>query len=195
LRLAAVVLAAGRSSRMGANKLLLKLGGKTVLEHILDRLVGYETVVVTGHNPEEIKEIVSRYGVKTVHNPDHEKGMTTSFQTGLREIDSNAAFMVLGDTFGFSETLLKRMEEEMRGHPEALLVSPVYKGRRGHPVLVRSPLFKEFLELGSDETMKDVVDRHEKMHRYVDGDIWTVTDLDTPEEYDKVKKLWEKNRG
>jgi len=195
MKTSAVILAAGRSSRMGTNKLLLRLGDKTVIEHILDSLAGYETVVVTGHNPEEIKEIVSRYGVKTVHNPGYEKGMTTSLQTGLREIDSDAAFMVLGDTFGFSETLLKRMEEEMRGHPEALLVSPVYKGRRGHPVLVRSPLFKEFLELGSDETMKDVVDRHEKEHRYVDGDIWTATDLDTPEEYDKIKKLWEKNRG
>jgi molybdenum cofactor cytidylyltransferase len=195
MKVSAAVLAAGSSSRMGANKLLLRLGGKMVLEHILDGLVGYETVVVTGHRPEEINGIVTRYGVKTVHNPDYEKGMTTSFQTGLRAIDSDAAFMVLGDTFGFRDTLLKRMEEEMRRHQEALIVSPIYKGRRGHPVLVRRPLFKEYMGLGSDETMKDVVDRHEKEHRYVEGDIWTVTDMDTPEDYETVKKLWEETRG
>ena len=176
MRVSTVVLAAGKSSRMGANKLLLRLGGKTVLEHILDTLDGYETVVVTGHSPDEIKAIVARYGVEIVHNLDHEKGMTTSFQTGLREIDSDAAFMVLGDTFGFSDTLLRRMEEELNRHPEALIVSPVYKGRRGHPVLVRKPIFREFLALRPGETMKDVVDRHGNEHRYVEGDIWTVTE-------------------
>jgi molybdenum cofactor cytidylyltransferase len=98
--------------------------------------------------------------------------------------------MVLGDTFGFSETLLKRMEDELIGHPGALLVSPVYRGRRGHPVLVRSPLFREFLDLGPGETMRDVVDRHEEEHRYVEGDVWTVIDLDTPEDYEAAKKLW-----
>lgn len=195
MKVSAVVLAAGMSRRMGANKLLLKLGGKTVLEHILDRLVDYETVVVTGHNPEEVTGVVDRYDAKIVHNPDYEKGMTTSFQTGLRAIDSDAVFMVLGDTFGFSGTLLRRMEEKMRAHPEALLVSPIYYGRRGHPVLVRSPLFKEFLEIGSDETMKNVVDRHQKEHRCVEGDIWTVTDLDTSEDYERVRRLWEETRG
>lgn len=191
MKVSAVVLAAGLSRRMGANKLLLKIGGKTVLEHILDRLVDYDTVVVTGHSPNEIMSVVGRYDVKTVHNPDYEKGMTTSFQTGLRAIDSDAAFMVLSDTFGFSGTLLRRMEDELRDHPEALLVSPVYKGRRGHPVLVRRLLFSEFLELGWGETMKDVVDRHGKEHRYIEGDVWTVTDLDTPEDYERVKRLWE----
>lgn len=186
-----MVLAAGRSSRMGANKLLLRLGGRTVLEHILDRLAGYETVVVTGHNPEEIKEILGRYDVTIVHNPDHEKGMTTSFQAGLGAVDCDAAFLVLGDTFGFSETILKTMEDELKAHPGAQLVSPVHGGRRGHPVLVRSTLFDEFLALGPGETMRDVVDRHEEGHRYVEGDAWTVTDLDTPEDYEKAEKLWE----
>jgi len=190
MRVSAVVLAAGRSSRMGANKLLLRIGGRTVLEHILDRLAGIETVVVTGHNPEEFKEILGRYAVTVVHNPDYEKGMTTSFQTGLKALGCDAAFLVLGDTFGFSETLLKRMVDELKAHPEAQLVSPVHEGRRGHPVLVRSTLFDEFQALGPGETMRDVVDRHEEEHRYVEGDAWTVTDLDTPEDYETIKRLW-----
>ena len=195
MRISAIVLAAGLSSRMGTNKLLLEFGGKTVLENILDRLMDFKTVVVTGHNPKEIVEVIGKYNVKIVHNPIYEKGMTTSFNTGLRAINSDAAFIVLGDTFGFSRTLLRRMEDEMRSHPEALIVSPVYKMRRGHPVLVRSSLFREFMELESDETMKDVVDRHENKHRYIAGDVWTVTDLDTPEDYERLKILWQKTYG
>ena len=195
MRVSAVVLAAGMSRRMGANKLILTIGGKTVLEHILDGLRGYDTIVVTGHSPKEIMGILDRYDVKTVHNPDYVKGMTTSFQRGLCEVDGDAAFMVLSDTFGFNQTLLNRMLDAMDADPEALLVSPMHMGRRGHPVLVKRPLFDEFLALGEGETMKDVVNRHEAAHRYVDGDIWCVTDLDTPEDYEKAKKLWAETRG
>ena len=72
----------------------------------------------------------------------------------------------------------------------ALLVSPVYGGKRGHPILVSRRLFREFLNIREDETMKDIVQRHEREHEYVKGDIWTVIDLDTPDDYAKVKKLW-----
>jgi len=191
LKVAAVVLAAGKSSRMGSNKLLLQFDGKTVIEHILDRLVNYDTIVVTGHRPEDIEPIIRRYGAKIVHNPDYEQGMTTSFQAGLREMDKdvNAVFMVLSDTFGFRPTLLDEMELKMASTVD-LLVSPVYDDKRGHPVLIAYELFQEFLELDLSETMRDVVLRHEDEHAYVSGDIWTKIDLNTPQDYEKIKKLW-----
>ena len=71
-----------------------------------------------------------------------------------------------------------------------LIVSPVYEGKRGHPVLIAYELFQEFIDLDSSKTMKDVVLQHEDEHAYVPGDIWTRTDLDTPEDYEHVKKLW-----
>ena len=191
MKIVAIVLAAGKSSRMGTNKLLLKLGEKTVIEHILDNLEHYETIVVTGYHPEDITPFVKRYNARTVHNPDYEKGMTTSFQAGLRELDPevNTVLLVLSDTFGFTQELLDAMELKMASSV-ALLVSPVYEGKLGHPVLVAYELFSEFLELGEGDTMKDVVLRHEDEHEYVPGDIWTRIDLDTPEDYEYVKKLW-----
>jgi len=187
----AIVLAAGKSSRMGTNKLLLRFDGRTVIEHILDRLVNYDTIVVTGYCPEEIEPIIKEYSAKTVHNPDYELGMTTSFQTGLKAIDEDvdAFFLVLSDTFGFNPSLLGEMELKMASTID-LIVSPIYDGKRGHPVLIAYELFQEFLNLGSDETMRDVVLRHEEEHSYVPGDIWTRIDLDTPEDYDILKKLW-----
>ena len=196
MRLAAVVLAAGKSSRMGSNKLLLKVGDRRVIEHILLSLKPMETIVVTGHRPEDITEIAEALGAKTVHNPDYEEGMTTSFQAGLRALDPEveAVFMVLSDTFGFSAELLEWMADAMEDKSEPLIVSPVYQWKRGHPVLFRRPLFEEFLGLEAEETMKDIVNRHNDQHKYVESDIWCRTDLDTPEDYERVKDLWNRRQ-
>jgi len=192
MRLAAVVLAAGKSSRMGSNKLLLKVGDRRVIEHILLSLKPMDTIVVTGHRPEDIVDIAESLGAETVHNPDYEEGMTTSFQAGLRALDPEveAVFMVLSDTFGFSTELLEWMADTMEDESEPLIVSPVYQWKRGHPVLFRRPLFEEFLGLEAGETMKDVVNRHNDRHKYVESDIWCRIDLDTPEDYERVKDLW-----
>lgn len=191
MKITAIVLAAGKSSRMGVNKLLLELDGKTILDHILDNLRFYNTIVVTGHRPWEIMPSIEAHGARAVHNPDYENGMTTSFQAGLRALspEVDTVYMVLSDTFGFKPELLEAMELKMAS-TTALLVSPVYEGKRGHPVLVAYELFQEFLDLGEGETMKDVIIRHEDEHEYVPGDIWTSIDLDTPEDYEKVKRLW-----
>ncbi len=197
MRLTAIVLAAGRSSRMGANKLMLRVGDRRVIEHILFSLKPYETIVVLGHKPDDVKSIVEALGAEMVHNPDYDEGMATSFQAGLRALDPDveAVFMVLSDTFGIDHGLLEEMKDELMNDPEALIVSPVYEGRRGHPVLFRKPLFDEFLGLGEGETMRDVVNRHENQHRYVKADIWCTVDLDTPEDYERVKRLWKDARG
>ena len=197
MRLAAIVLAAGRSSRMGANKLLLKVGDRRVIEHILFSLKPFETIVVLGHRPDDVKDIVEAFGAETVHNPDYDEGMTTSFQAGLRALDPDveAVFMVLSDTLGFSHELLEEMKGVLMNAPEALIVSPVHEGSRGHPVLFRKSLFDEFLGLREGETMRDVVNRHENKHRYIEADIWCTVDLDTPEDYEQVKRLWKDARG
>ena len=186
-----IVLAAGESSRMGRNKLLLMLNDKLVIEHVMDSIEGYRTIVVTGHQPEDIKVIVERCGAKIVHNADYKLGMISSFQVGLRaiDLDTDAVFMALSDNFGFKPILLDMMVEKMLSE-NALFVSPVFKGKSGHPVLVSKKLFSEFLNLSINKTMKDVVLRYNQEHQYVKGNIWTVFDMDTLEDYRKLKRLW-----
>jgi molybdenum cofactor cytidylyltransferase len=195
MKITALVLAAGRSSRMGTNKLLLKVGGCRVLEHIINELTPIPTFVVTGHEANKITRLAESKGAQVVHNPNYLSGMTTSLQAGLSALDHSveAVFMVLGDTFGFKHELLERMTEALQENPGKLLVSPVYQGRRGHPILFRRALFKELKNLKPEETIKTIIDRHEDNHIYVNSDIWAVTDLDTPADYDKVKKLWDAN--
>ncbi len=192
MRTAAVVLAAGKSSRMGTNKLLLEVGGKRVLDHILSKLSPIPTIVVLGHRPDDIRGLAEAQGAKTVHNPDYERGMSTSFQAGLGALpdDTEAVFMVLSDTFGFKRGLLARMVKALDENVDALIVSPIHDSKRGHPVLFRREILDEFKGLGVDETMKDVVNRHEPRHIYVESDIWATIDLDTPDDLDRIRKLW-----
>lgn len=198
MRAVAVVLAAGKSSRMGSNKLLLVVGGRTILDRVLDALeasVVDEIVVVLGHDPEAIEAIVEAHGVNPVLNIKYEKGMTSSFQAGLRETAAESAFLVLGDQLGLDPALLDVMMELMASDPEALVVSPVNNGRRGHPVLFRRALFPEILDLKEKEMIKDIVDRHENEHRTVEGDMWCTMDVDTPEDFERAVRLFEASRA
>jgi molybdenum cofactor cytidylyltransferase len=89
LRVAAVVLAAGKSSRMGRNKLLLEVDGATVLDRLLASLTSVlgEVIVVTGKDPEPIRVIAESRGTSVVHNPNYEEGMTTSLRGQERPPD------------------------------------------------------------------------------------------------------------
>jgi molybdenum cofactor cytidylyltransferase len=195
LRTTAVVLAAGKSRRMGRNKLLLEVAGRTILDRVLDVVRASsvdEVIAVLGHLPGAIKPIVEAQGVKYVINADYERGMTSSFITGLRKVKTDAVFLVLGDQIGISSILLDEMTCLMESDPEALIVSPSYQGRRGHPVLFRRTLFHEFLDLGADETLRDLVLRHETGHRTVESEHWSILDIDTPEDFREALELWEK---
>jgi molybdenum cofactor cytidylyltransferase len=190
LRTGAVVLAAGRSSRMGENKLLLEVAGRTVLDRLLDALTPAidDVVVVTGNNPEPIRRIAEAHGVRVVHNPNHEKGMTTSFQAGLRSMGVvDGVFLVLGDQLGLRPELLRRMATAME-ETGALIVSPTHSGKRGHPVLFGWSLAGEILAL--DGTLKEVVDEHAGEQVNIEGGEWSTIDFDTPEDFEHAKRLF-----
>ncbi len=193
MRLSAVVLAAGKSERMGVNKLLLRIAGRTLLDLLLEALEAsnlHEVYVVLGHRPEELRPIVEGHGVEMVLNPDYEEGMASSFKAGLRRISADAAYLVLGDQL-LDPSLLARMASVMEGDPEAHIVSPTYMGRRGHPVLFRCTLFEEIMGLGRGETLRDLIDRHGSAHRLVEGGPLCILDIDTPEDFEEAKRLYE----
>ena len=198
LRPAAVVLAAGKSERMGTNKQLLEVGGRTILDRLLDALDAStveEVFVVLGHRPEELRPTVEAHRAEAVLNPDYEEGMTSSFKAGLRMVSADAVFLILGDQLGLSVGLLERMIETMASHPDTLIVSPVYEGRRGHPVLFSRALFEEILGLGEGETLRQVVDKHEGAHKLIEGGFWCTVDFDTPEEFERVRERFDAGPG
>ncbi|MBS7620272.1 nucleotidyltransferase family protein [Candidatus Bathyarchaeota archaeon] len=192
--IAAVVLAAGKSERMGRNKLLMEVGNYCLLDWVLDALDSSsvnEVIVVLGHHPDELEPIIERHNAKSVLNLDYEKGMASSVKAGLRHASGDAVFIVLGDQLGLKPQLLNSMASLLLSDPKALIVSPIYQGKRGHPILIRKPLFPEVQAMKEGETLRDIILRHEDVHRFVEGDAWSIMDIDTPEEFERAKRLFE----
>lgn len=192
---AAVVLAAGKSKRMRQNKLLLPLNGFTVIENVLNAVAAAdikEKVVVLGHDPEEMIDAIKHWQdtVQVVINPDYEQGMISSFQKGLRPLRYvDAAFLVLGDQPILDKSLLDVMMQRLENHQDVLIVSPIYKGKKGHPVLFRKDLFSEILSLGTNEIIRDVIHRHASRLLTVEAQEWTIIDMDTLEDYLRIRNL------
>jgi molybdenum cofactor cytidylyltransferase len=200
MRTAAIVLAAGKSERMGTNKLLLKLNHQTIIESILDAIEHSkidETVVVLGHKPKEIIDVIRPRlsKIKVVINEKYEEGMTSSFQIGLRHVDyMDAAFLILGDgpilNYRFLDAMIEQMKKSLI---EALIISPAYRGKKGHPLLFHKEIFDEILNLKDPEVIRDVVHRHANKLIKIKGPRWTVMDIDTPDDFIEIRKLVKRN--
>lgn len=101
-----------------------------------------------------------------------------------------AAFLILGDEPILDNNFLNAMIQHMENsRGRALLVSPIHKGKKGHPLLVHKQLFSEILGLEKTETMRDVVHRHADRLLTIAAPEWTIMDIDTPEDYARICSL------
>lgn len=200
MKVAAIVLAAGKSERMGKNKLLMALREKSIIDLLLDALQESkisEIIIVLGNKPWEIINILrSRTNrIRKIINKKYEEGMTSSFITGLKLVNHvDAALLVLGDQPILEPKFVNIMIEQMeRNKDKALIVSPIYRGKKGHPLLFSKVLFKEILSLKNNEMIRDIVHRHADSLFTIKGEKWTIMDIDTPEDFQKAKRYYRKN--
>ena len=185
-RVAAVVLAAGMSTRMGVLKQLLPLGGRTMVERAVEPLVGMAEpiCVVVGHRAAEVAAALRGWPVECVYNQRFGEGMLTSVQSGICAAPGAVGYLVcLGDQPGLSrglvEAVLRAAGEAGRG-----IVVPTFGGRRGHPVYFAARYRDEVLALGLERGL-NVVTRGHPADTLELGvpDPQIVTDIDTPEDY------------
>ena len=185
----AVVLSAGESSRMGRPKALLPVGDSFFLERIVNALrrTRVEQIfVVLGHNARALEEKIAHLPVSILVNPDYSRGQLSSLHVALRELDKETVdgiVLHLVDHPFIDAALVDRMIETFYAS-RPLIVVPVYRGRRGHPVIFSRKLFPELLVAPLDEGAKNVVRAHAKDTIEVETDEEGITyDIDTPEEY------------
>ena len=198
MRVAAVVLAAGKSERMGKNKLLLEMKGKKLIEHILEALESSkvdEIVVVLGHNPWEVTDVISRFKCSIVVNEMYMEGMVSSLKTGLKQVErTDAVLIVLGDQIILNPKLIDVMIGEMeKNRSGVFIVSPIYRGKKGHPILFHKRLFNEILSLTKYNTLRDVIHKHSNRLLTIEGDKWTIIDIDDPNDFDTATRLLDEN--
>jgi molybdenum cofactor cytidylyltransferase len=189
----AVVLAAGLSSRMGSPKMLLKWGDSTVIEQVVDSLnqAGVdEVVVVAGALFEEMSTLLDSKDVLVVVNPNYKNGeMTDSLQVGLSGLSTSttAAMIVLGDQPFVNPATIRMLIQafEKTSHN---IVMPSMKNRRGHPWIIRRLLWKEIMALQAPKTMRDFMRKNqEDIHYVLVDDENIIKDMDTPEDYQRLK--------
>jgi molybdenum cofactor cytidylyltransferase len=189
--IAAVVLAAGGSSRMGRPKQTLLLRGVPMLQVVLEVLrrtrVG-RVVVVLGANEEEARHSIRLSDEVVVVNRSHRSGMSSSIRAGLRALgpDVEAAIIVLGDQPFISPATVDRLIKAYTASKSRVVV-PVFEGRRGNPVLFDRALFPEIMKVRGDVGARAVVRANEGSLTEVRvGDRGTTVDMDTQADYERA---------
>ncbi len=164
IMISAILLAAGESKRMGQLKQLMPFGPSTIVERAIDNLLNSavtEIIVVLGHRAEEVIKTIAARPVKIAINPDYQQGMSTSIIAGLNLIDSRAKAVMLAladQPFVDSQTINSLMEAFV-AHNRGIAI-PVYRGRRGHPVIFAIRYKGELLKLKGDIGGREIIDRH-----------------------------------
>lgn len=194
-KVAAIVLAAGYSSRMGSLKPLLKIGNSPVLQRVVELFhdggIG-DIIVVLGHRWDEMSALVEATGASWVRNHYFELGMFSSVQVGVKALpdDAEAFFLQPVDIpMVQRQTITELLARYREG--EGDIVYPVFNGKRGHPPLISCRYRDEILNHGGDGGLRAVLRRHEDraVQAHV-SDEMILSDMDTPDDYQAlVKKL------
>ncbi len=185
---AAVVLAAGQSRRMGGpNKLLIEVGGKAMVRRAVEAALSARctpVVVVTGHMQEQVEATLAGLPVKLVHNPAYAEGLSTSLKAGIEALPetADAAVVCLGDMPRVTGRLVGALIAAYNPTEGRSIVVPTHGGKRGNPVLWGREFFAEMKDLAGDVGAKGLIGRHDDQLAEVEmGDDASLVDVDTPE--------------
>jgi len=191
--IAAVLLAAGQSRRMGRPKLTLPWGkGGSVISQVVSRFreAGADPLlVVTGGDREEVERALRGAGAECLFNPDFARGgMISSIRVGLHHLQNGlaeAALVAPADLPSLTAETLRDLLDHRRRSGADLIV-PSYEMRRGHPVLFGRAYWQEVLDLPKGQTLRDFLRRRAGQIDYVVvEDAGVIQDIDTPEDYER----------
>ncbi|HZJ58459.1 MAG TPA: nucleotidyltransferase family protein [Clostridia bacterium] len=180
-----VILAAGLSKRTGVCKMLLDLGGITLIERCITGMYRFcsKIVVVGGHNFENIGRVIAKYQkVRMVYNPHYREGMFSSAKEGFKNVSGDRIFFIPGDyPLVTGETYGKMLGAE------GDIIVPLFNGENGHPILIRGHLVEELLAEGRYSTLREFISDKGYIPVPV-RDPGILKDIDTMEDYDRVKE-------
>ena len=188
-RIAALVLAAGRSSRMGeANKLLAEMpGGQTMIAQTVDHVTACSVqpvIVVTGHQDREIRNALAGKPVRFVHAADYAEGMAASLRAGIAALSAeiSAVLICLGDMPLIEPALLNRIIAAYDPVEGREIILPSFQGQRGNPVLWGKRFFPELMKLSGDTGGRQILHRYAERAAEIQVESdFVLRDFDTPE--------------
>ncbi len=189
--IAAIILAAGQSRRMGTrNKMLIEIEGKAMVRHSVEAIIGagvQSVVVVTGYQPSKLKKALSNLSVKFAHNPLFNQGLSTSLQAGLKVLPSHiqGAIVMLGDMPSIQSRHIEQLISAFDPSKDRLICVPTSNGKRGNPVLWPKRFFPAIAEVSGDVGARHLIGEFSDFVVDVEmEDNAVIVDLDTPEAVD-----------
>jgi molybdenum cofactor cytidylyltransferase len=192
-RVAAILLAAGRSRRMGSCKQLLPLGDSTVIKRCIGALVtggAGEVVVVVSEKGSGVAEAVRAYPVRVVVNPEPEGDMASSVRAGRDALTAEVSGVIVSlcdYPLVAAGTITSLITEH--GVSPGRIIIPCYQERRGHPLLFPRTILNE---LADDQILRDLVRREPNRIRFLGvDDPGVLIDMDTPEDYHRICNMIE----
>lgn len=187
----AIILAAGSSTRMGTQKLLLPYNGSSMIESVITNVIRSkvdQVMVVLGKDHEEIARLLDNQPVKICYNPDPSKGMLSSVQCGINAIPEkvNAVLIYLGDQPDIPPSVTDRILEAYNAALKGIVI-PIYNHRRGHPLLVDMKYRKEIHKLDLEKGLRSLMHLFPQDVLEVEVDEQGIlVDIDTREDYSKA---------
>jgi molybdenum cofactor cytidylyltransferase len=186
----AVVLAAGRSRRMGTQKLVLPFAGKTVIGHVVDQILNAPVagvVVVVGPEHHAIAEALSSRPVTLVVNAEAEAEMLSSVRVGLQTLpsDAQAALVVLGDQPSIETTVIEALLQTFSAAGKGIVI-PTCDNRRGHPLLVSARYFDEIAQGYDGGGLRELITAHPNdLQEVAVSNSGVLFDIDYPADYQR----------
>ncbi|RIJ50466.1 molybdenum cofactor cytidylyltransferase [Maribellus luteus] len=190
-----LILAAGESTRMKQQKLLMPWNGKTVVEATVEKALASDTdqvLVVTGSHRSEIESLLKPSGVKIVVNESYQDGMLSSVLCGIKTIPSavDAVLVMLGDQPMIQTSVINRIIEIYQKEG-AKIILPVWEEKRGHPVLFDLQFREEMFGLKGNPGLRELLQRYPNDVKELEVDTSEIVeDLDTQEDYQKLKDTY-----
>jgi len=193
----ALVLAAGKSERMGRPKQLMPFGTSTIVEQTIDNLLLSDVndiIVVLGYKAEEVREKIADRPVRITFNRAYQRGLSTSIVAGLNLVDekSQAIMIALADQPVIDSKTINRLMKVFRSHDKGIAI-PTYQGRRGHPVIFSIKYKEEFFRLKGDIGGRQIIREHpdDILEVAVDSEAIN-TDIDTESDYIRARRSYGK---
>ena len=186
-----IIMASGFSRRMKTDKLLLKLGDKTVLERVIDACIKSKLdEILVIYRKDEVKDIAKSYGLKVVLNKEAIKGQSESIKVGVDNIDSNTdgIMFIVGDQPLLDSETIDLLINKFKTHQEQIII-PRYGENKGNPTIFPSFFKEQLAELSEDLGGKEIIEKNLKRVKYVDiKNHKAGMDMDTVSEYEKFKE-------
>ena len=193
-RIAALVLAAGRSTRMGAiNKLIAEIGGKPLVRIAAEQALASKAapvIVVTGHEKDKVETALAGLPVRFAHNPDYAEGLGSSLKAGIAAVpkEADGAIVCLGDMPQVDAPLIDKLLAAFDPEKGALVVVPSIEGRRGNPVVWARRFFPDLMAVQGDVGARHLIGSYaEAVAEVPVAGQGALTDVDTPESLSAVK--------